>query len=74
MLKKIAVMILDQPTSIGTAERVWKVFGWIHDKRRNRMSDDNASKLVECHWNLRIANDLEDPAYEAGILQPYTEA
>ena len=63
-LKKLAMRVLDQPTSIGAAERAWKVYSFIHDKKKNRLDHERATKLVQSHWNLWIINDLKDPLYE----------
>ena len=67
-LLKVALRVLNQPTSIGAAERVWKVYSFIHDKRKNSLDHARATKIVQCHWNLRIQNSLADPAYESLCL------
>ena len=36
-LLEIAECSLPMPTSIGSSERVWKVFAWIQCKKRNRL-------------------------------------
>lgn len=49
---------------VGAAERVWKVFSFIHDRRRNRLSRIRAEKLVFLHYNLRIIDRLQNMEWE----------
>ena len=70
-LRHIAVRALSQLAGVGAAERNWKVFTFIHDRRRNRLSKERAEKLVRCHYNIRILNRLQDVDYEELIHQVY---
>ena len=56
------------PTSIGSSERVWKVFAWIQCKKRNRLEQERASQLAHVHWSLRYHSRQADPCYEEVIL------
>ena len=41
-------------------ERLWSIFGFIHCKRRNRLSNDRVEMLVFIYWNLRILRAVPD--------------
>lgn len=70
-LKHIALLALSQLAGVGAAERNWKCFAFIHDRRRNRLSKDKAEMLVRCHYNIRILNRLQDAEYEELVHQVY---
>ena len=70
-LQAIALVVLSQVCDVGAAERNWKVFSWIHDRRRNRLSKDRAEKLVRLHYNLRIINKLKNNEWEEEMHAPF---
>ena len=72
-LLEIAECCLPMPTSIGSSERLWKVFSWIQSKKRNRFEQERASRLAHVHWSLRYQARLTDPRYEELILPDVTE-
>ena len=72
-LLEIAECCLPMPTSIGSSERLWKVFSWIQSKKRNRFEQERASRLAHVHWSLRYHARLSDPRYEEMILPDVTE-
>ena len=72
-LLEIAECSLPMPTSIGSSERVWKVFAWIQCKKRNRLEQERASQLAHVHWSLRYHSRQADPCYEEVILPDVTE-
>lgn len=72
-LLEIAECSLPMPTSIGSSERVWKVFAWIQCKKRNRLEQERASQLAHVHWSLRYHSRQADPCYEELILPDVTE-
>jgi hypothetical protein len=39
-------------TSVSACEHMWSIEGWIHNKRRNRLSQPNVEKAVRVHGNL----------------------
>ena len=39
-------------TSVSPCEHMWSIEGWIHNKRRNRLSQPNVEKAVRAHGNL----------------------
>jgi hypothetical protein len=45
-LAPIAIRLLSVPISSAAAERNWSLYGFIHNQRRNRLSNDRAQKLV----------------------------
>jgi hypothetical protein len=64
-------VVLSQVGGVGAAERNWKVFSFIHDRRRNRLSKDRAEKLVRLHYNLRIINKLKNTEWEEEMHAPF---
>lgn len=70
-LMHIALVALSQMGGVGAAERNWKVFTFIHDRRRNRLSKERAERLVRCHYNIRILNRVTDQEYEELIHHVY---
>lgn len=56
-ISSIAVAILEcSPTSAST-ERSFSTYGIVHTARRNRLTNDRASKLVYIKHNLKIEQD-----------------
>ena len=39
-------------TSVSACENMWSMEGWIHNNRRNRLSQPNVEKAVRAHGNL----------------------
>ena len=63
-LQQCALVALSQVCSAGAAERNWKVYSFIHDRRRNRLSKQRAEALVRCHYNIRVQSRLSDFEFE----------
>lgn len=63
-LQEVATKVLSQPSSIGSAERNWSSYDFIHNKKRNRLGAKTAEKLVYCHSNLRLKEKLNDIEWE----------
>lgn len=57
-LQKLAINILNIPTSSAASERCWSAMGNIHDAGRNRLTDERAEKLLFIYFNERIFNKL----------------
>ena len=55
-LTKFAVRVLSIPTSSAAAERNWSTFSYIHDKKRNKLSNDRVFKLVYIYFNNKLKN------------------
>ena len=55
-LTKVAVRVLSIPTSSAAAERNWSTFSYIHDKKRNKLSNDRVFKLVYIYFNNKLKN------------------
>ncbi|GES85119.1 uncharacterized protein LOC106818272 [Rhizophagus clarus] len=53
-LQQLAVKIFLIPTFSAAAERNFSNFGFIHNKIRNRLTNDRVKKLVYIYGNLRI--------------------
>ena len=58
LLGEIAVRIYSVPTSSASSERVWKVFSFIHSKRRNRLGNQKVEKLAYIYINHALADDI----------------
>ncbi|KAL0214322.1 hypothetical protein P9112_006506 [Eukaryota sp. TZLM1-RC] len=59
-LRSIALRILSQSVSTGSAERNWSAYGFIKNKRRNRLSDRLANDLVFIFSNMKLKKTLEN--------------
>jgi hypothetical protein len=46
-------MVFSLPVSAAACERNWSVYGFIHNKLRNKLSDERAQRLVYVYCNLR---------------------
>jgi len=55
-LSKVAVRILSCPTSSAATERSFSTFGFIHNKRRNRLTTERAGKITYIAHNWRKLN------------------
>jgi hypothetical protein len=55
-LRSLALRILSVPASSASSERNWSTFGYIQDKKRNRLTPERCVKLVFLYWNLRLIN------------------
>ena len=57
-LKKIAIRILTAPCTSDATERSFSTHSFIHSKKRNRLTADNAGKVcfVAHNWNLSNKN------------------
>jgi Protein of unknown function (DUF 659)/hAT family C-terminal dimerisation region/BED zinc finger len=53
-LSAVAIQILSLPASAASCERNWSAFGNIHTAKRNRLTNDRASKLVYVYHNLQL--------------------
>ncbi|KAL0247966.1 hypothetical protein GEMRC1_003205 [Eukaryota sp. GEM-RC1] len=57
-LKTVASQLLGQISSASSAERNWPAFGFIMNKRRNRMSTKLLKSLVFVYCNLKLRKKL----------------
>lgn len=46
VLAEVAVKSLGAPVTSAATERTFSTFGWIHSKRRNRLTSERAAKLT----------------------------
>ncbi|CAB4430829.1 unnamed protein product [Rhizophagus irregularis] len=53
-LCKVAVRILAIPSSSAASERNWSNFSYIHEKKRNRLTDERVLKLVYIYSNYKL--------------------
>jgi hypothetical protein len=68
-LQIVARKCLSAPISAGAGERNWSSYGFIVDKKRNRLSSDRAKKLVYVFFNLRALRKLKIVDYESEFFQ-----
>jgi hypothetical protein len=65
LLQKIALKLLNQPSSSSCCERNWSTYGFIHIMKRNALTPERAEDLVFVHSNLRLlSRKAED--YKSG--------
>ena len=69
----MAIKVLAQPTSACSCERSWSTYGFIHDKKRNRLHADRACNLVYVFSNLRLLLKINDPEYEEEFAVPSSD-
>lgn len=58
-LSQIAIKLMTIPASSAASERNWSDFGYIHNIRRNRLTNENVFKLVSIYSNLRLSSLYE---------------
>ena len=56
-------LVLAQPASASTCERINSEFAFIKDRRRNRLQHDKANKLLAIFHNLRLLARMNKPNY-----------
>jgi len=55
-------------SSSSAAERNWSTYDFIHNKRRNRLTEERARDLVYVHSNLTLLQKIEAVDYiEANV-------
>lgn len=52
----IATRILSAPATSAATERSFSTFGWIHDKKRNRLTAERAGKITYLSYNWKLLN------------------
>lgn len=55
-LAEVAIKILGAPVTSAATERTFSTFGWIHSKKRNRLSTERAAKLTYLSYNWKLMN------------------
>jgi hypothetical protein len=63
LLAQVALRVFQVPTSSAASERVWKVFSFIHSKRRNRLKPSKVEKLAYIYINAALLDELDDLDY-----------
>ncbi|KAL0251260.1 hypothetical protein GEMRC1_000473 [Eukaryota sp. GEM-RC1] len=54
VVKKLAVKLISQVTSVGTSQRVWSSNTFIHTHSRNRLDREKSKKVVYIHMNYKL--------------------
>lgn len=57
-LTQVAIRILSAPSTSATVERSFSTFGWIHNKKRNRLTTERAGKLTYLSFNYKLCNEM----------------
>ena len=53
-LAAVAAVVLSQPISSSSAERLWSAYGYIQSAKRNKLNVKTTDKIVHIHHNLRL--------------------
>jgi len=61
--------IIFQVSSSSAAERNWSTYDFIHNKKRNRLTEEKARDLVYVHSNLRVVQKIEAVNYTETNVQ-----
>jgi hypothetical protein len=64
-LQFVARRCLSAPISAGAGERNWSTYGFIVDKRRNKLASERSKKLVFAHYNIRALRKVKKVDYES---------
>ena len=59
-LQDVAVIVLGAVSAASAAERNWKEFDFVHNKRRNRLTAERAKSLVKVHSGLVLLGKAAD--------------
>ena len=65
-LRYAVMRISSLACSASGCEHSWSVEGWIHSKKRNRLSQTNVERLLRAHTNLVLFSQWKD--WEAKVL------
>ncbi|XP_061356814.1 uncharacterized protein LOC133301208 [Gastrolobium bilobum] len=68
MLQKIALRLVQQPSSSSCAECNWSTYSFVHSIKRNKITPKRAEDLVYVHSNLRLLS-RKTPSYAQGANQ-----
>lgn len=62
-LQCFAIRVLSQTTTSSEAERNWSLFGFLQNKRRNKLKPKTIEKMVYIHANDRLLDKINDVDY-----------
>ncbi|XP_061368975.1 uncharacterized protein LOC133311865 [Gastrolobium bilobum] len=68
MLQKIALRLVQQPSSSSCVERNWSTYSFVHSIKRNKITPKHVEDLVYVHSNLRLLS-RKTPSYAQGATQ-----
>ncbi|XP_061366107.1 uncharacterized protein LOC133309353 [Gastrolobium bilobum] len=68
MLQKIALRLVQQPSSSSCVERNWSTYSFVHSIKRNKITPKRVEDLVYVHSNLRLLS-RKTPSYAQGENQ-----
>ncbi|XP_047035471.1 uncharacterized protein LOC124641447 [Helicoverpa zea] len=63
-LSKLALKFLSLPTTSAACERTFSTYSDVHSKKRNRLTNDRASKIVYIAHNLRLKSEKTKEEHE----------
>ena len=56
-------------SSSSAAERNWSTYDFIHNRKRNRLTEARARDLVYVHSNLKLLQKLQSLDYQEAIIE-----
>ena len=70
-LQRLAVRLTAAVSSAGASERAWSAYGFIHSRKRNKLTKERAEDLVYVFTNLRLAKKFSEPHKFAEWVQEW---
>lgn len=68
-LAVVAIKILGAPVTSAATERSFSTFGWIHSKKRNRLTSQRAAKLTYLAYNWKLMNGIPKSQKKTNEIQ-----
>lgn len=59
-LSKIALTYCKLPASTAALERLFSQWSYVHNKTRNRLTQETSEKLINCYSSLKIQHPFEE--------------
>ena len=53
----MAIRILNAPVTLAATEHIFSTFSWMHSKKRNCLSSEQAAKLTYLSYNWKLMNN-----------------
>lgn len=73
-LQRLAVRLTAAVSSAGASERSWSAYGFIHSRKRNKLTKERAEDLVYVFTNLRLAKKFSEPHKFAEWVQEWASS
>lgn len=66
-LAEVSIKILGTPVTSAATERSFSTFGWIHSKKRNRLTSERAAKMTYLAYNWKLMHGTSKRRPEKAI-------